>query len=172
MLARRDALDAIGGVNAIRGKLIDDCALAAAMKNSGRSIWLGVSKDEAISLRDNRSLSSIWSMVARSAFAQLSHSWLFLAGAVFGIIFIYLAAPMIAISYPAHLNAAAATVSAAAWALMAFTYRPIARIYDQAGWKAFFLPVAAFFYTLMTLTSAINHARGRGGAWKGRTYQS
>lgn len=171
MLVRRDALDAIGGVASIRGKLIDDCALAAAIKSTGRPIWLGVAKDEAISLRDNRALSSIWSMVARSAFAQLGHSWIFLTGAVFGMMFIYLAAPAVALAYPAHLNAAAATISAAGWALMAFTYRPIARIYDQAGWKAFFLPVAAFFYTLMTLTSAINHARGKGGAWKGRTYR-
>jgi len=171
MLVRRDALEAIGGVGAIRGKLIDDCALAEAIKKTGRPIWIGIAKDEAISLRDNRSLSSIWSMVARSAFAQLNHSWALLAGTVVGMMFIYLAAPAVALSYPAHLNGAASTISAAAWALMAFTYRPIARIYNQAGWKAFILPVAAFFYTLMTLTSAINHAMGKGGAWKGRTYQ-
>lgn len=170
MLIRRDALEAIGGVHAIRGRLIDDCALADEVKKSGRSIWLGLAKDEAVSLRDNRSLSSVWSMVARSAFAQLNHSWALLAGTVAGIISIYLAAPAIALSFPLHQNAAAATVSAAAWAAMAATYLPTARIYDQASWKTFFLPLAAFFYTLMTISSAINHARGKGGAWKGRTY--
>lgn len=170
MLIRRDALDAIGGVNAIRGRLIDDCALADEIKRSGRIIWLGLAKDEAISLRDNRSLSSVWSMVARSAFAQINRSWALLAGTVAGMIFIYLAAPAIALSFPLHQNAAAATVSVAAWAAMAATYLPTARIYDQAPWKTFFLPAAAFLYTLMTLTSAIDHARGKGGAWKGRAY--
>lgn len=170
MLVRRDALEAIGGVSAIRGKLIDDCALASAIKLSGRSIWLGAAKDEAVSLRDNRSLSSIWSMVARSAFAQLNHSFLMLAGAVIGMILIYLAPPAIALSYPVHHLGVAATLSAAAWGLMAFTYLPIARLYRQASWKAFFLPAAAFFYTLMSISSGLDHARGKGGRWKGRTY--
>src|SRR3990167_8583311 len=64
MLVRRDALDAISGVDNIRGKLIDDCALASAIKSTGRPIWLGLATNEAVSLRDNRSLSSIWSMVS------------------------------------------------------------------------------------------------------------
>lgn len=170
MLVRREALDAIGGVNTIRGRLIDDCALAKTIKNSGRPVWIGVANDEAISLRDNRSLSSIWSMVARTAFAQLNHSWTLLAGTVIGMLVLYLAAPLIAISYPLHNNEFAAAISAAGWALMAATYLPVARVYRQAPVKTLLLPAAAFLYTLMTITSALNHARGRGGAWKGRVY--
>ncbi len=170
MLVRRDALDAIGGVDSIRGILIDDCALANAVKKSGRRIWIGLAKDEAISLRDNRSLSSIWSMVTRSAFAQINHSWTLLAGTVAGMIFLYLAAPLIALAYAFHQNAAALVISAAALGLMALTYLPTARIYEMATWRTALLPVAALFYTLMTVASAVNHARGRGGAWKGRTY--
>lgn len=172
MLVRRDALTAIGGVAAIRGHLIDDCALADQIKSSGQPIWIGIARDEAVSLRDNRSLSSIWSMVSRSAFAQLRHSWLMLAGTVVGMAMLYLAAPLIALSYPRHLNEAAAAMSAAAWALMAFTYIPIARIYGVSSSKAFLLPVAANIFTLMTMSSAINHALGKGGAWKGRLYPS
>lgn len=170
MLVRRDALEAIGGVSAIRSQLIDDCALAAAIKRAGFPIWLGMAKDEAISLRDNRSLRSIWMMVSRSAFTQLGHSWVMLAGAVIAMTFLYLAAPVIALSFPIHGGDVSATIAAAAWALMALTYLPIARLYDQDAWKTFALPVAAFFYTLMTISSAIDHARGKGGAWKGRIY--
>ncbi|MFZ5618537.1 MAG: glycosyltransferase [Pseudomonadota bacterium] len=170
MLLRRDALDAIGGVEAIRGRLIDDCALAAAVKKSGRPVWIGLAKDEAISLRDNRSLASIWSMVARSAFAQLGHSWLLLIGTVACMIILYPAPTVIALAYPLHGDEIAAVIAAAAWTLMALTYLPTARVYDQAPWKAFFLPVAALLYTMMTIASAINHARGMGGQWKGRTY--
>jgi len=172
MLVRRDALEAIGGVASIRGKLIDDCALAQTIKNPGRPIWIGLAKDEAVSLRDNRSLSSIWSMVARTAFTQLGYSHFLLIGTVIGMAYIYLAPPAIALFYPLHENAAAAALSAAGWALMALTYRPISRNYDQAPWKTFLLPVAAFFYSLMTLSSAASHARGKGGAWKGRTYSA
>lgn len=170
MLLRRDALEAIGGVAAIRGRLIDDCALAEAVKKSGRPIWIGLARNEAVSLRDNRALSAIWSMVSRSAFAQLNHSWLLLAGTVAGMILLYLAAPAIALTYPMHGDELAAVFAAAAWALMAITYAPTLAAYGQSQWRTFALPAAAMLYTLMTIHSAISHARGRGGAWKGRTY--
>lgn len=170
MLIRRDALDAIGGVSAIRGSLIDDCALAGAVKKSGRCTWIGLAKDEAVSLRDNRSLSSIWKMVSRTAFTQLSHSWALLAGVVVGMLLLYAGPPAIALSLPLHKNEPAAAIGAAAWALMTIVYMRTARLYDQAPWKPFFLPIAATLYVLMTMSSAIDHARGCGGAWKGRTY--
>jgi len=170
MLIRRDALDMIRGVQNIRNKLIDDCALAEEIKKSGGAIWLGIAEDEAISLRDNRSLTSIWKMVSRTAFTQLNHSWIFLVGTVLGMAALYLAAPLIALAYPMHENSVAAAICASVWALTALTYLPIARIYDQAPWKTFFLPAAAALYSLMTVSSALNHARGKGGAWKGRTY--
>lgn len=170
MLVRRDALDEIGGVASIRGRIIDDCALAAAIKGTGRPIWLGLAKDEAESLRDNRSFGSVWDMVARTAFAQLGHSYGLLAAAVAGMAALYLAAPAIAVSFGLHQNALAALFAAAAWTFLALAYRPTAALYGQPVWAAFLLPLAAALYTAMTVSSALRHAGGRGGAWKGRTY--
>jgi hopene-associated glycosyltransferase HpnB len=170
MLVRRDALELVGGVAAIRAKLIDDCALAALLKKSGAKIWLGVAKDEAASLRDNRALAPIWSMVARSAFTQLDHSFLLLAGTIVGMTLLYLVPPAIALAAPLHGNAAAAILALGAWVLAAATYLPTERAYDHAPWKTVFLPVAALFYMMMTIASAVDHARGEGGRWKGRTY--
>ena len=172
VLVRRDALEAIGGFRAISGALIDDCALARAIKHGpppGR-IWLGLAGREAYSVRDNRRFSSIWTMVARTAFTQLGRSWLNLAGAVFGMGLIYLAPPVIAILTPLHQEYVAGAVTAGAWGLSALAYTPTLRLYGQSAWKAFALPIAASLYTSMTIGSAINHASGRGGAWKGRTY--
>ena len=42
MLVRTDALRQIGGFAAIRGALIDDCTLAAALKRHRPPIWLGM----------------------------------------------------------------------------------------------------------------------------------
>src|SRR4051794_9534673 len=50
MLVRRAALERIGGLSAICGELIDDCALAAAVKAGGHRIHLDLA-DEARSLR-------------------------------------------------------------------------------------------------------------------------
>jgi hopene-associated glycosyltransferase HpnB len=174
MLVRRDALEAAGGIAAIRDRLIDDCALARLIKAPGspapRPTWIGLASNEVVSLRDNRKLSTIWDMVARAAFTQLDHSWLKLIGTVAGMLLLYIAPLLGLVAYAWHQSIAAFVLSALAFALMAVTYRPTCRLYDLPIWKTLFLPLAAFLYVLMTIASAVRHARGRGGGWKGRTY--
>ncbi|MBI1393391.1 MAG: glycosyltransferase [Alphaproteobacteria bacterium] len=173
MLVRNADLAAAGGIEAIRGKLIDDCALAALLKKGPggpRRIWLGHAGDSALSLRDNRSPGSIWSMVARTAFAQLEHSWFLLAGCVVGMAILYLMPPIAALAGLVSGRAALCIAGAIGWAMMAWTFAPTVRSYGKPALLAAALPVAGALYVAMTVTSAINHARGEGGRWKGRTY--
>ena len=53
---------------------------------------------------------------------------------------------------------------------MAATYAPTLRLYGQPRGAAAALPFAALLYTAMTVDSALRHARGRGGTWKGRDF--
>jgi hopene-associated glycosyltransferase HpnB len=170
MLVRRDALQRAGGIEQIRDQLIDDCALARLLKVAGERTWIGLADAEAQSLRDNRSLRSIWSMVARTAFTQLDHSWAKLFACAAGMGLIYLAPPAIAFLTPIHGNSAAAIFALAAFFLMALSWSPTLRLFGKPGWAGFFLPVAAAFYLAMTVSSGLDHARGRGGFWKGRAY--
>lgn len=173
MLVDREALSTVGGIASIRDRLIDDCALAERLKLAGdgapHATWIGLAADEVVSLRDNRSFASIWSMVARTAFTQLGHSWLLLAGTIAGMTIVYLAPPLVALSYPLHQNELAGVLALAAWIVMATTHLPTLRLYGLPRWRAFLLPAAAFLYSLMTLASALQHLTG-GGLWKGRTY--
>lgn len=172
MLVRSDALSAIGGVESIKSALIDDCALARRIKDITPStkIWLGLAQDEAISLRDNSSLSSIWTMVARTAYAQLGYSPLLLAGAMIAMALIYLAPPLIILTIGSHWSMIAIYYALIAWALMAYTYWPTLKLYDRPPWEAAFLPAAAALYTAMMISSALRHWQGQGGQWKGRIY--
>lgn len=173
MLVRAEALAAAGGLAAIKGALIDDCALAALIKSGPggpRGVWLGHAGDAAVSLRDNRSLSSIWGMVARTAFAQLNRSWLMLIGCVLGMALIYLTPPFGALIGLIDGRTWLLLSAGAAWALMAITFAPTLRAYGKPLWLAAALPVAGALYTAMTVSSALDHARGAGGRWKGRTY--
>lgn len=176
VLIRREALDAIGGLAALRGALIDDCTLAALVKRAPgpeggrRRIWLGLADREAVSLRDNRRLGAIWTMVARTAFVQLRHSWALLVFCILGLALTYLAGPLALLTAPLHGDAAAAGLGALAWALMTFAYLPTMRLYGGGWARAATLPLAALFYAAMTVDSARRHLAGRGGAWKGRTY--
>jgi type VI protein secretion system component VasK len=109
-------------------------------------------------------------MVARTAYAQLHYSPLLLAGTVAGMALIYLAAPLIILTFFACWNFAALFYAVIACALMAYTYWPTLKLYDRAPWEAALLPVAAALYTAMTVSSALRHWQGQGGQWKGRTY--
>lgn len=172
MLIRAADFHAAGGVASIRDRLIDDCALARNIKDltPATRTWIGLADDEVTSLRDNRSLSSIWNMVARTGYAQLGFSLLMLAGAVFGMALIYLAPPLVALSFAAHQNFLATIFALFAWGIMARLYWPTLKLYSGEPWQAATLPVAAALYTAMTIHSAIRSWQGRGGQWKGRHY--
>ncbi len=93
LLVRRSSLAAAGGIEAIRGRLIDDCALAEVVQTAGGRLWLGLA-DDSHSLRPYTRLGDVWDMVARTAFTQLDYSWMKLAGTVVGMVLIYLLPPL------------------------------------------------------------------------------
>jgi hopene-associated glycosyltransferase HpnB len=162
MLVRRDALAAAGGIEAIRGALIDDCALARRMKAHGR-IWLGLT-DRARSLRPYADMQQIRRMVARTAYVQLHESPLLLAATGVGMGLTYLAPPLLAF----FGGGVARILGLIAWGAMALTYRPTLRFYRKSSLWGLVLPAIAAAYLLFTFDSAWQHWRGAGGMWKGR----
>jgi hopene-associated glycosyltransferase HpnB len=174
ILVLRDRLRKVDGLSAIRDKLIDDCAIAHRIKNTlpRTPIWIGLSSGEVISLRDNRSLSSVWSMVTRTAFTQLEYCWWRLLGTIVGMVVLYLSGPVAVITSPLHQTSLLTLLGAGAWAAVAIAYLPTCRLYNRHLLLAFTLPVTAALYSVMTVVSALKHWRGTGGQWKGRSYSS
>jgi hopene-associated glycosyltransferase HpnB len=166
ILIRRAALARIGGIAAIKGALIDDCALAARVKRGGR-IWLGHSR-LARSRRAYPGLADIWRMVARSAYVQLRRSPLLLAASVLGLALLFLAPPLYALFADGWRRGA----GIAAWAMMAASLVPTLTRYGREWLWAPLLPAIACFYIAATIGSAIDHHRGRGVVWKARAYET
>jgi hopene-associated glycosyltransferase HpnB len=162
ILVRPRALARIGGIASIRGELIDDCALARAIKKDGR-IWLGVTQTTR-SIRDYTTFAEIRRMISRTAFTQLRHSTLLLLGTILGMLVIYAAPPVLSFS-AGRLTAIFALL---AWAAMCITYIPMLRFYNRSIAWAPFLPVVALFYTYATIDSAVRYWTGKGGEWKDR----
>ncbi|MET9394172.1 glycosyltransferase [Streptomyces sp. NPDC006624] len=169
VLLRADAAGRARIPEAIRHAVIDDVALARAVKGGGGRIWLGLA-DRVDSVRPYPGLADLWRMVSRSAYAQLRHHPLVLAGTVAGLVLVYLVPPAALVAGLAAGSAAAAVTGGLAWLVMTGTYVPMLRYYRQPLWLAPLLPFTAFLYLLMTVDSAVRHYRGRGAAWKGRTY--
>ncbi len=163
ILIRPSALHRIGGIATIRGAIIDDCALARAVKRTGGGIWLGVTNDSR-SIRDYATFAEIRAMISRTAFAQLQHSTLLLAGTILGMAIVYLAPPLLLFTR----NPLAAFFGLAAWILMSIAYSPTLRFYGRSILWAPLLPLVALFYVSATLDSALSYWTGRGGVWKDR----
>jgi len=84
ILIRPYALALAGGIRAIRHEVIDDCALARAVKRSGGRVWLGLTQNTS-SFRPYESFGEIERMIARTAFNQLGHSIALLMAAIAGM---------------------------------------------------------------------------------------
>ena len=104
-------------------------------------------------------------MISRTAFAQLHHSALLLAGTILGMAIVYLAPPLLlftrnplaAYFRTGRLDSDDSRVRA----------RRCASTVDPPSWAPL-LPLIALFYLSATVHSAIAYWTGRGGMWKDR----
>jgi hopene-associated glycosyltransferase HpnB len=163
ILLRRAALERAGGFSAIRGEIIDDCALARAVKRTGGEIWMGLTRASR-SMRSYGTFSEIRDMIARTAFTQLRYSTLLLLGTLLGMVLTFLLP--VALTFSAEVRVW--PFALAAWCLMTAAFLPTVTFYRLRPIWALVLPLAAVFYTFATLLSAVRYLLGRGGQWKGR----
>lgn len=166
VLLRREALRRIGGLEAIRGALIDDVALARAVKKGG-AIYLGHS-GLAQSIRPYPHTADIWAMITRSAFTQLNYSALNLAGTILGLTLVWFVAPC-AILFSGFLSWRF-FIGLATYGLGVLSFFPTLTRYNQPKYLALALPGIAAFYMAATIASAVHYWRGSGAKWKNRAY--
>ena len=171
ILISHEALEGIGGLQRVAGRLIDDCSLAAEVKKRGGKTWLGLT-DRTTSIRSYAGLPPLWAMVKRTAFTQLGYSYPLVAISVAALSFLYLVPPLATAVGIARGDDGLTFAGAAGYSAMAFAYLPTLRLYRRAPHESLALPAAAAIYMAMTVDSALAHARHRGGAWKGRTYDT
>jgi hopene-associated glycosyltransferase HpnB len=175
MLIRAEALERAGGLEPMRGALIDDVALGTLLKKGGNRIWLGLTTDIR-SARPYPSLATLWHMIARSAYVQLRYNPALLAGTLIGLLLLYAVPPagviaaLIALAVGATGSAVIVTGIAGllGWALMSASYLPMLRFYRLSPLRAPGLPLIAILYAAMTADSARRHYSGRAVSWRGR----
>ncbi len=165
ILIRQRALQRIDGVECVRDALIDDVALAAAVKKGGR-IWLGHAT-LARSVRPYPRVADVWRMVTRTAYVQLRYSPLLLVATTLAMLLTWIVPPVATLIG----HGMAFWFGLIAWIVLAMSYLPTLRRFGRSPLWAPFLPLVAAFYMAATIGAAANHYRGRGVAWKGRAYQ-
>jgi hopene-associated glycosyltransferase HpnB len=166
VLIRREALRRIGGIEAIRDALIDDVALARAVKKGG-AIYLGHS-GLAQSIRPYPRTADIWAMITRSAFTQLDYSAVILAGTILGLALVWFVAPCAMLF--GSLLSWRFWAGLVTYGLGAYSYFPTLTRYNLPKWLALALPGIAAVYMAATIASAVQYWRGNGAKWKNRAY--
>lgn len=163
ILLRREALEKIGGFAAIRAEVIDDCALAKAVKNNGGYVRMGLTR-KSISLRAYETFGEIRDLISRTAFTQLRYSMLLLMGTLAGMFLTYVVPILLLFAR----DPIARLLGFIAWFLMALSFVPAARFYRVSLLWPPLLPLTAMFYSSATWQSAVRYWKGAGGLWKGR----
>jgi hopene-associated glycosyltransferase HpnB len=167
VLLRRTALERAGGLAVICNEVIDDCALARAVKRSGGKIWMGLTRASK-SLRSYENFSEIRDMITRTAFTQLRYSTVLLTGTLLAMTLTFVLPLTLTFSANLHVW----PFALAAWCLMTASFLPSVTFYRLGPIWAPLLPLAALFYTYATCLSAVRYWLGRGGQWKGRSQAS
>ena len=165
VLMQARALEDIGAFGCVRGALIDDCALAARVKQRGFAIWIGLSRSVR-SIRRYEGLAPVWNMVARSAFPQLRHSTLLLLT----VTAVFLAAYWLPLLALAAGTSNTVALSLLGLATMLGSYLPTLRFYRLSPAWGLALPLIGTLYLAMTWSSAYRWWIGRGSSWKERRY--
>ena len=165
ILVKTSSLDKTGAFTSLRHNLIDDCALARKIKDSGGKIWLGLTHS-VVSLRPYDSLGVIWDMVARCAFTQLRYSWLMLilCTLLMMVTFVF---PLLAVLSMEFWTIFWGVLSLL---IMYLCYFPTLNYYRINPLWGVGMPIIGIFYMLMTWTSAWRHLFKSGGRWKNRSY--
>lgn len=167
ILLRRSALERIGGMAAVRSEVIEDCALARAVKRGGGKIRLGLTRS-SVSLRGYNHFAGIRDLIARVAFTQLRYSFLLLLGAIAGLFLTYWLPWTLFFAFPGEAWLAVDTTIA----MMAASFAVTVKFYGLSWPWALTLPIAALFYGYATCVSAVRYWLDRGGQWKGRAQAS
>lgn len=168
ILIKTEALHTVGAFLSLHDALIDDCTLAARVKQAGLKSWVGLSHSARIH-RGYPKLKPIWEMVERSAYTQLKYSpvMLVICTLVMGSMFWFaLLAPLLFPGTTAYM------ISMLAWAAMLITYFPTLIYYRRSLLWALTLPIAGILYLAMTWTSAFRYWQGERASWKDRRYES
>ena len=167
VLVARDRFDSIDGFATIHAAVIDDVALARAVKRAGGRLWLGLCRD-MVSVRRYVGLRPLVAMVARTAFDHLRYSWTLLATTLIALAVFFVAPPGLVLAALVLGEPLCGLGASIAWGIQTAMLMPAVRHHGVPPRWALALPIASAIYIAMTALSAWNHLEGRGPRWKGR----
>jgi glycosyltransferase involved in cell wall biosynthesis len=170
MLIHRDSYARCGGHGAIRGELVDDMALARAVKRAGEPLLLAGITDYA-EMRMYHNAAEVWNGYRKNIYAGLGRRPSLLLGILLFYILLYVL-PYAAAVYSGLTGQGQGVL----WSVCACAAGiAVKRTSDSAGrqprWFCFLIPASVLCLTAIAVSSWRGSYSGRGYEWKGRRYR-
>jgi chlorobactene glucosyltransferase len=178
LLARRSAYEKAGGHAAQRTAVVEDTAIARAIKQAGCSVQLADGRD-LLHIRMYRNLREVWEGWSKNSFLSLERRLRNVVLLMLAIGVVTLLPPAIAfvaasrVVTPSGLDAAAALTGAVASLQILLVFMLGWRCNRETGVPARYtliFPLGALTFNVLVCYSAYRVLSGRGVAWKGRVY--
>lgn len=171
-LLRREAIEAIGGYEAIREEVADDVATARALKAKG--LKLRLENAQALLFTPMyESLAELWNGFSKNAFAGAGNRLsVVLANGLLNLTATMLPIVVAAVALGLWLGASiteakpVAIMALVAWGAMTAAFVPVYHAVGHGAWYAPLAGVANFVMVLVLANSAYRMLTGKGVAWK------
>ena len=169
MLIHQDTYAQCGGHAAIRSDLVDDMALARAVKHTGNPVSL-VNIVDYTAMRMYHNSREVWNGYRKNIYAGLGRKPLLLLG-IFSVYFLLYVLPLALLGYALITGQGVV----AGWAMIAVAAgMGIKRISDAFGkqpvWLCLFISASIFCLIIIGISSWWGSRPGKGYEWKGRHY--
>jgi glycosyl transferase family 21 len=167
MLFTREAYDACGGHAAVRDSILEDIALARAVKRAGRRMILA-DTGALVRTRMYRGAGEVWRGYSKNIYFFFGYSGTLVLLAAAGLLALYVIPPLLAVwAFFAGENGAA-WVLVGAYLAAAAGRSALALRFSYPAADAFLHPLAVLYLIAIMVNSMVWSFTGR-GAWKGRT---
>ncbi|MGI8588937.1 MAG: glycosyltransferase [Chloroflexia bacterium] len=162
MLFRRSAYEAAGGHEGVRAALLEDVALARAVKAAGARIALA-DGNGLVRCRMYNGAAGVWSGFSKNLFTFFNRSRLFLAVGLAAAVLLWVLPLGVGVWGLWAGDTAVAVVSLAQYAVAVVARLVLARRFGGRVWDALLHPLGV----VLLVAIGVNSARG-GAVWKGR----
>jgi len=169
MLFKKSAYESSGGYEAIKSEMLDDMAIARAVKKCGYRMEL-VDMTRHAYMRMYRSSSEVWNGYRKNLFLGLGRNYVLLLALVLGYAALYVL-PLFVFLFGLLAGSLHLALTAGTALLLGMTIKSIS---DVRGGLPFayglLMPASAACTIALALSSALLGSNGRGYEWKGRRY--
>lgn len=164
LLIRREVYEAIGGHSRFAGEVLEDVAVAGAVKSSGHKIWFGSGKG-VVRARMYRTFGAMWEGWKKNLYRLMGGTpWKAFREGESVFPWVALLMILLGIKYPAAMFAGVLLLL-----LRQTSYgSELVRNQYPLSFIIYYIP-AVFLYTGVLYASCVSHCRGK-VQWKGREY--